>query len=88
MHHHCFAYVIYSRNENPFVRPTLLTGAANVVLALWLVPRFGVAGLIWSQGLAVGAYINWWAVWRGLKTLNRTPRDYVAALFGREGRHV
>jgi hypothetical protein len=59
--HSNFASLIVTRNNVPFVKPALITGAF-IVIGSYLVLQFtktGVLGLILVQGMAQLAYSNW-----------------------------
>jgi O-antigen/teichoic acid export membrane protein len=76
MHHVLYALLIVSENQNPFVLPALLSGAATVSLSLLLTPRFGVWGMLLAQGCTQAAFNNWWTVHRAIRGLGVSWIEY------------
>jgi O-antigen/teichoic acid export membrane protein len=81
MHHWLYAQLVLSENYNPFVKPALISGAAIVVASVFLTPKFGVWGLILSQGVVQACYNNWWCVLRALRGLKLDPGHYFLRFF-------
>jgi len=78
LHHSTYTYLVLSENYNPFVKPSLVSGAAVVIVSLILTPWIGVWGMILSTGLVSACYNNWWPIVRALRGLNVKPGDYFA----------
>jgi O-antigen/teichoic acid export membrane protein len=76
LHHSLYAVLVFTENQNPFLKQSLVSGAAIVVAGIVLTPAYGLWGLILSMGLVQLCYNNWWPVLRALKGLNLKPRDY------------
>lgn len=76
MHHTLYATLIISENQNPFVAPSLLSGAATLLLSLILTPHFGVWGMLLAQGLAQACFNNWWPVYRAIRGLEIPWTEY------------
>jgi O-antigen/teichoic acid export membrane protein len=80
--HSIYAGLVLSENENPFLRPALLSGLAIVCLSLLATPRLGIWGMLLAAGLVQAAYNNWWTVRRGIAGLNVDPARYWGLFFG------
>lgn len=78
LHHSMYAFLILTENENPFLKSSLISGAAIVVAAMILTPYCGIWGLILSMGVVQLCFNNWWPVLRGLKGLGVKPGAYFA----------
>jgi O-antigen/teichoic acid export membrane protein len=76
MHHWLYARLVLSENYNPFPKPAIVSGTAIVIVSLILTPKFGIWGLIISQGAIQACYNNWWCVVRALRGLNVKPSHY------------
>lgn len=59
MNHSIAATYLTTRNAVPFLWPSLLSGAATLLLSLWLVSEWEVWGLIAAQGVVQLSYNNW-----------------------------
>ena len=60
--HSTFATLITLSNRVPFVKASILSGGAIVILSflsVWLTP-LGILGLILAQGMVQLAYNNWY----------------------------
>jgi len=68
-HHSMYAGLVMSENQNPFLFPALLSGLAIFVVSWWAASRYGLFGIIVSQGCVQLAWNNWWTVRRGWKGL-------------------
>jgi len=69
MHHSHYAGLVLSENQNPFLKPALISGIAVVFLSVLLTPRLGVWGMLISTGLVQACYNNWWPVKRAVQGL-------------------
>lgn len=77
--------LVLSENRNPFVMPMLATGIGIGLMSVFLAPRIGVWGLVISFGLGQLAFLNWWSVMQGLKSLRLSPSEFFRRLvFGGE----
>ena len=72
--------LVLSQNRNPFVMPMLLTGLGIALASLLLVPHFGTWGLLLSLGLVQLAFMQWWTVLQGLKSLQLHSTVFLRAL--------
>jgi O-antigen/teichoic acid export membrane protein len=69
-HHSMYAGLVLSENQNPFIAQAIISGLLIFLLSWWTAPRWGLLGLIATQGLVQLLWNNWWTVWRGLKSLH------------------
>jgi len=76
MHHTLYANLIISENQNPFVAPALLSGAATLLLSLMLTPHLGVWGMLLAQGFAQACFNNWWPIYRAIRGLGISWIEY------------
>jgi O-antigen/teichoic acid export membrane protein len=76
MHHVFYANLIISENQNPFVMPALLSGAATLLLSLVLTPRLGVWGMLLAQGCTQACFNNWWILYRAIRGLGLSWTEY------------
>lgn len=81
MHHSLYGTLVISENQNPFVKPALISGVATVLLSLFLTMRIGVWGMLLAQGSVQAAFNNWWTVYRGIRGLGVSPGDYCRTYF-------
>jgi len=63
-----------SSNNNPFVFPLLVSGCVQVILVIFLVPRFGIWSFVVSKVVVEGVFLWWWSVTVSLKPLFDTAR--------------
>lgn len=82
MHHSLYACLVLTENQNPFVKPSLITGALIVLLGLSLTPRLGIWGLLLAAGLVQAGFNNWWMVVRALRGLGAARLGYWKLFFG------
>ena len=82
MHHSLYGGLVLSENQNPFVKPSLISGVLIVVLSLGLTPEFGLWGLLLSAGLVQAGFSNWWTVVRALRGLGAAGQGYWKLFFG------
>ena len=76
LHQTQYSLLILTENHNPFLKPSLITGAATLIMSLVLTPFWGVWGLLISMGVVQLAFTDWWPVFRALKGLNLSPRVF------------
>jgi O-antigen/teichoic acid export membrane protein len=76
MHHSLYGGLIISENQNPFVVPALISGAATVLLSLLLTPRIGVWGMLLAQGVSQACFNNWWTIYRAIRGLGLSWAEY------------
>jgi O-antigen/teichoic acid export membrane protein len=82
LHHSMYAILVMSENQNPFLKQSLVSGAAIIVLAAIATPLLehawgmGLWGMILSMGLVQACYNNWWPVLRGIRGLGLKPGSY------------
>jgi O-antigen/teichoic acid export membrane protein len=76
MHHVLYAGLVISENQNPFVRPALISGIATVGLSLILTPQLGVWGMLFAQALVQACFNNWWTIYRAIRGLGLSWTDY------------
>jgi O-antigen/teichoic acid export membrane protein len=81
MHQWLYAQLVLSENYNPFLKPSLISGVATVLLGVLLTPNLGVWGLLISEGLVQACYNNWWPVLRALRGLKLDPGRYFLRFF-------
>lgn len=73
--HSNFATIITTNNEVPFVKASIYSGCAVVLLALFNIQiiRLGLWGLLMAQFIAQIAYNNWYWPWAVCKDFNINP---------------
>ncbi len=76
MHHSLYGALVISENQNPFVKPALLSGVATILLSLFLTARIGVWGMLLAQGGVQASFNNWWTVCRGIRGLGLSTAAY------------
>jgi O-antigen/teichoic acid export membrane protein len=81
MHHWLYAQLVLSENWNPFMKPAIISGGAIVLASVLLTPKFGVWGLLISEGVVQACYNNWWPVRRALRGLKLDPPRYFLRFF-------
>ncbi len=81
MHQWLYTQLVLTENWNPFLKPSLISGAATVMLGIVLTPKFGVWGLLISEGVVQACYNNWWCVVRALRGLKLDPYRYFLRFF-------
>ncbi len=81
VHHVCYAVLITTENQNPFIIPSLVSGAAVVILSMILTPWMGLWGLVLSLGVVQLCFNNWWPVRRGIQGLHIPTKTYWADFF-------
>lgn len=76
-HGQIFSTFITTKNEIPFVKPALISGACIVILSIVFVKKFnmGIFGLMLSQFLVQIAYNNWKWPYVVLKEMNMSLRE-------------
>ncbi len=82
MHHSLYGSLVLTENQNPFVKPSLISGALIVVLSLGVTPVFGMWGLLLAAGLVQAGFNNWWTVVRALRGLGAARQWYWRLFFG------
>lgn len=81
MHQWLYAQLVLAENLNPFLKPSLISGSATVMLSVVLTPQFGLWGLLISEGAVQACYCNWWCVLRALRGLKLNPYRYFLRFF-------
>jgi O-antigen/teichoic acid export membrane protein len=76
LHHTAYTMLVLSENYNPFLKSSVISGVAVVVISLVLTPLFGVWGVILSTGIVGVCFNNWWPVLRALRGLNLKPGEF------------
>ena len=76
MHHILYASLVVSENQNPFVLPSLLSGAGTVLFSVLLTPHFGVLGMLLAQGCIEACFDNWWPIHRAIQGLGLSWTEY------------
>ncbi|HSH92602.1 MAG TPA: hypothetical protein VK968_00480, partial [Roseimicrobium sp.] len=77
------ASLVLTENTNPFVIPSLVSGALVVGFSVWLTPRFDVWGMIMASGFVQAGFNNWWPVVRAVAGLHPvTSGQYWKMFFG------
>jgi O-antigen/teichoic acid export membrane protein len=75
-HQALYRELVVIENQNPFVKPTLISGILVVLFACILTPILGLWGLLLSHGLVELCFNNWWPVLKGIQSLGVKPRHY------------
>ncbi|MEM7010959.1 MAG: hypothetical protein AAF585_05690 [Verrucomicrobiota bacterium] len=83
MHQNFYASLVLTENENPFVIPTLITGALVAICSFSLGSIWALPGLVISQGLVPLLFLNWWVVLRGYHGLNLPFRRFIGCFVSR-----
>ena len=68
------------------MKPALISGVAIVGLSYFLLPRYGIWGMLLSVGVVQASFNNWWTVYRGLRGLNLKPTQFFFHILFRSGR--
>ena len=76
MHHTLYGGLVISENLNPFVRPALISGAATLLISLFLTPKIGLWGMLLAHGCVQAAFTNWWTVLREIRGLGLAASAY------------
>jgi O-antigen/teichoic acid export membrane protein len=76
LHQTQYCLLVLSENHNPFLKPSLISGVAIVVVSLVLTPLYGIWGLLFSMGVVQLFFNVWWPVLRALRGLEQKPADY------------
>lgn len=72
-HHSQYGSLVLTENQNPFIKPALISGIAIAFLS-WLGAQYWhAAGLIAAQGFVQLCWNNWWTIKRGLAGLRKSP---------------
>jgi O-antigen/teichoic acid export membrane protein len=75
-HQYLYAGLVISENENPFVVPSLISGAVTVLLSVILTPYFGIWGMLLAQGGTQACFNNWWTIYRAIHGLGLSWTAY------------
>lgn len=71
LNHSNHAQLVLTRNVQPFLIPSLLSGALSVILIYPSLTVFGVLGPILVQGVSQLIFSNWYSVFLNVKDFNR-----------------
>jgi hypothetical protein len=84
-HHAMHAQIYSTTNHIPFYIPICLSGMVNIVLAILLSQRYGIAGFPIAHLVSNAIINNWWNVKISLRSINvnfaRFFYRYLAAPF-------
>jgi O-antigen/teichoic acid export membrane protein len=80
VHHSLYAALVLTENRNPFVLPGIFSGLTSALLSAVLTRAFGAVGLIAAPGIVQAAFNNWWCVWRGIRGMDLSVRQYLRIL--------
>ncbi len=80
MHASYHAGIYTSTNHIPFLWPTIISGAVIFVVGYFLLPGYGIVGLVMLRFLVQLAFNNWYAVLLSLRLLKWPFRDYLIEL--------
>lgn len=69
-HHVQYGMLVLTENQNPFIIPSLVSGAAIFIISWFAAEKWGVVGLIVTQGIVQLCWNNWWTVKRGMDGLS------------------
>lgn len=83
MHHVLYAWLVISENQNPFVLPSLLSGAGTVLFSVLLTPHLGILGMLVAQGCTEACFDNWWPIYRAIQGLGLSWTEYWIRYFQR-----
>ncbi len=81
-HHAVFREITLTSHCNPFAAPVIIAAIFIVLLSLILVRWFGLWGLIVAPGIVQLCFNNWWTVLVGLRSMEKSVRDYIYGLVG------
>jgi O-antigen/teichoic acid export membrane protein len=76
MNQYLYACLVISENENPFVVPSLISGAGTILLSVILTPFMGIWGMLLAQGVTQACFNNWWVVYRAVRGLGLSWTAY------------
>lgn len=71
LNHSNHAQLVLTKNVQPFLIPSLLSGALSVILIYPSLTVFGVLGPILVQGVSQLIFSNWYSVFLNVKDFNR-----------------
>jgi O-antigen/teichoic acid export membrane protein len=77
MHTSYHAGIYTSTNHIPFLVPTIITGAVIIGVGFYVMPIYGLLGIILTRFLAQSAFNNWYAVSLSLKLLDWPLKKYI-----------
>jgi O-antigen/teichoic acid export membrane protein len=80
MHASYHAGIYTSTNHIPFLWPTIISGAVIFIIGYFLLPGYGIVGLVMLRFLVQLAFNNWYAVVLSLKLLKWPFRNYIYEL--------
>jgi hypothetical protein len=80
MHSSFHAGIYTSTNHIPFLIPALVSGLIIVVTGYYILPLYGLAGLILVRFLVQLSFNNWYAMSLSLKLLNWPLKSYLVEL--------
>ncbi len=76
--HSAFHASIYiSTNHVPFLIPSTVSGALIIGVGMYVMPIYGLMGLVLAQFLIQLAFNNWFAVWLSLRLLKWNFFNYL-----------
>ncbi|MCO5045436.1 MAG: hypothetical protein M9935_09220 [Kiritimatiellae bacterium] len=82
-----YTALVATENRNPFVPFFFGAGIASVLLSALLTPRWNILGLIIAPGIAQACINNWWTVWRGIRGMDITVREFFHIWMNQWTRH-
>jgi hypothetical protein len=80
MHASYHAGIYTSTNHIPFLWPTIISGAVIFIVGYFLLPGYGILGLVVLRFIVQLAFSNWYAVYLSLNLLKWPLRDYIIEL--------
>ncbi len=80
MHASYHAGIYTSTNHIPFLWPTIISGAVIFIMGYFLLPGYGIVGLVMLRFLVQLAFNNWYAVFLSLRLLKWPIRNYIYEL--------
>tara|TARA_A100001015_G_scaffold269681_1_gene321575 strand:- start:251 stop:544 length:294 start_codon:yes stop_codon:yes gene_type:complete len=72
LNHGNHAQLYLTKNHQPFLLPSLLSGIAILVLSLPASTYLGIFGLLLVQGIVQLAYNNWYPLYMNIRDLSTT----------------
>jgi O-antigen/teichoic acid export membrane protein len=81
LHHNAHCFFVWSAGRWPFMKPALIAGFLNIVLAYCGCRYYGFAGLAWGTMVAQLLTNNWYGVYYTLRHLGAVVSDYILRLF-------
>jgi len=79
-----FGLLVFTENVIPFHWISLVAGLVALGLSVWLVPVYGLWGLLGSSAIAEFAISGWLVYWRGFRSQSLRLNEFINAMLFKE----